>query len=1126
MFQIIDLGLAVIAPLGSVGVRKITQLVGTMAYISPEQTGRVSRSIDYRTDLYSLGVVLYQLATGCLPFSTDDSLEFLHMIIAKAPIPPHVIKPSLPLVVSNIIVKLLSKNADERYQSAWGVRADLARVLQLCLQQRGVEVHSAIPVLPSMSPVAGSQGSRTPSSELMSGNNSPSPPSSRCGSAAHSTNPYISDRQTSYSSVIDFGAAIASNATRSSLFDEPDQVQAIMDEDLVRNQRQDSEEADDSKASFAYDIPVFPLAVHDIVSRLNIPQKLFGREKECTELLSSIDELFATGRTSVVCVTGPSGSGKTSLVRSILDTLQDRRTLFASARCEQVNRMPYDCLIQLVNEVVLKILSRPSPKVRAWKERLLSALSTNASLIIGICTTLESILGPQPPVPYLQAAEAVHRLHLTFVKFLCAFATKRKPLVLMIDNLQWADSASLKMIQLFVSDAACANVLCVLSYRDTSMTAEHRVMQTMQNIAANGVALRTIPMLPLPLSQVNALICETLGCAPERSLPLSSIVLTKSDGNPFAVTQLILSLHADKLLYFSIDPSQPDAKGQWYWSEEALQSRELTADVPQLVLKKVQALPSMSQKVLKFAACIDGKFDADLLCAISRLSRQQVTQALSEPIKQELILLVRDTAAPVKAGLLAEAKAVEAVDDEAAKKAKPKRKKKRSKDEGKAGDELSSDDSEEEGGVEASGSSSKPLSLAAAARAAKQAALFGERLACYQFLHDRVQQACYSLMEEREQAQTHLHIARHLYAQYQQDVKAAAQSSPSQSPTSGSLSGPITPPQTPPLVSQNPSSFAFGAVPPVRSGPSARESSAKLDELLWAVVHHYSLSIDALDPNDDTEERLLIARLNLKAGKKAKLSGSLQQALLIVKSGMHTLGFVDHAEDKQQQQQQGEAGEPQQPSPRPTAAEGDSGEQTLASPKSGGGGYSTTHPQRVSPIVVGRQLAGRTAAQAEHRGAKEESEMWDLQYEVVFGLFLERADCEHLLGNAVAAEHYLQVAVEHAKTDEDTLLVLHRLIIQQTNVGNFAAALRYGRRCLIILDVPFPLVSPQPPPSTRPALLNAPGVFTSVPFAPATASALISASAATISSSAGYQVPESVHSTAAATRTRSHTRLA
>ena len=128
--KVIDLGLAVIAPLGSVGVKKITQLVGTMAYISPEQTGRVSRSIDYRTDLYSLGVVLYQLATGCLPFSTDDSLEFLHMIIAKAPIPPHVIKPALPLVVSNIIVKLLSKNADERYQSAWGVRADLGRVLQ------------------------------------------------------------------------------------------------------------------------------------------------------------------------------------------------------------------------------------------------------------------------------------------------------------------------------------------------------------------------------------------------------------------------------------------------------------------------------------------------------------------------------------------------------------------------------------------------------------------------------------------------------------------------------------------------------------------------------------------------------------------------------------------------------------------------------------------------------------------------------------------------------------------------------------------------------------------------------------------------------------------------------------
>ena len=1143
--KVIDLGLAAIAPLGAVSVKKITQLVGTMAYISPEQTGRVSRSIDYRTDLsathspathstlptppsllahlpfplftlclcplpllllsYSLGVVLYQLATGCLPFSTDDSLEFLHMIIAKAPIPPHAIKPSLPVVVSNIIIKLLSKNADDRYQSAWGVRADLARVLNMCLAQRGVAGACAPGTIPA---AADDSGVLFPSPSPPH-TPSKSPATSRSSSAAASMNPYTHERAASYSSNVDFGSAIASNTAHSSLTDEPDQVQAIMDADLLlTHSHPDDQDADSSsttpthdpsRTEFLYDIPSFSLAAHDIVTRLNIPQRLFGREKEGAELLSSIDELFATGRSTVVCVTGAPGMGKSVLVQSILDALQDRRTMFASARCEQVNRMPYDCLIQLVNELVLKILSRPSAKVKAWKERLLHALHTNAQLITGICTTLESILGPQPPVPYLQAAEAVHRLNLTFVRFMCAFATKRKPLVLMIDDLQWADSASLKMIQLIVSDSACHHLLLILSFRDHLMTPEHRVQQTIQRMVANGVPVRNVPMLPLPLHQVNALISETLGCSPERSLPLSSIILTKSDGNPFAVTQLIMSLHADHLLFFSIDPSQPDAKGQWYWSEEALQSRELTTDVLQLVLRKVQLLPSTVQKVLKFAACIDGRFDVDTLCAISGLSRHSVLSALSEPIKQELILQVRVTAATLKAGQLADDIENDAKHTgEREEKEGKTRKKKRSKVEGRDSEELSSDESDgPEPAISPATASAQPLSLAKSGHRSKQA-LFGERLV-YQFLHERVQQACYSLMEDREKTATHLKVARYLYEQYLHEQQAAANAARAKSSSSSSPTG------------KPPSAFTYSSASasPTSSGRSLspRNSSAKLDELLWAVVHHYKHGIHALDPADDTTERLLIAQLNLHAGKKAKMTGSVQQALAVIATGMEVLGFRDIAQLKKAQTE---------PSGASPYSPGSGGEGTPRSGGSAGGGYSKTHTTTLSPIVVGRQLAGRTRSQADEKGAKEESAMWEMSFDIVFPLFMERADCEHLLGHAVEAEHYLQVALEHVHSDDDTLLVLHRLISHKTNVGDFAAALVYGRRCLMILDVPFPLVSPQPPQMSRPALSGA-GLLTSVPFAPSTASALISASSATISSSAGYQVLPAVSTATACT---------
>ena len=96
----------------------------TLAYLSPEQTGRMNRVVDYRTDFYSLGVTFYELLTGGLPFRSDDPLELIHSHIAKRPMPPSEIGGSIPEPLSRIVMKLLAKTAEERYQSALGLRAD------------------------------------------------------------------------------------------------------------------------------------------------------------------------------------------------------------------------------------------------------------------------------------------------------------------------------------------------------------------------------------------------------------------------------------------------------------------------------------------------------------------------------------------------------------------------------------------------------------------------------------------------------------------------------------------------------------------------------------------------------------------------------------------------------------------------------------------------------------------------------------------------------------------------------------------------------------------------------------------------------------------------------------------
>ncbi|MEG5048339.1 AAA family ATPase [Microcoleus sp. B4-C1] len=129
--KIIDFGLSTILSQENPSLKSPNLLEGTLAYMSPEQTGRMNRSLDYRTDFYSLGVTFYELLTNQLPFESVDALELVHCHIAKQPTPPHENNPEIPLTVSEIVMKLMAKMAEDRYQSAWGINADL----KTCLAQ-------------------------------------------------------------------------------------------------------------------------------------------------------------------------------------------------------------------------------------------------------------------------------------------------------------------------------------------------------------------------------------------------------------------------------------------------------------------------------------------------------------------------------------------------------------------------------------------------------------------------------------------------------------------------------------------------------------------------------------------------------------------------------------------------------------------------------------------------------------------------------------------------------------------------------------------------------------------------------------------------------------------------------
>ncbi|XYH92286.1 AAA family ATPase [Sorangium sp. So ce1128] len=134
--KVIDFGLASALAQEATAFTSPGGLKGTLAYMSPEQTGRMNRPVDYRTDYYSFGVSLYELLTGRLPFAADDVLELVHAHIARQPPSPRALNPAIPEVVADIVLRLMAKSADDRYQSARGIRADLTGCLEQ-LRQRG-----------------------------------------------------------------------------------------------------------------------------------------------------------------------------------------------------------------------------------------------------------------------------------------------------------------------------------------------------------------------------------------------------------------------------------------------------------------------------------------------------------------------------------------------------------------------------------------------------------------------------------------------------------------------------------------------------------------------------------------------------------------------------------------------------------------------------------------------------------------------------------------------------------------------------------------------------------------------------------------------------------------------------
>ncbi|WP_228060517.1 AAA family ATPase [Coleofasciculus sp. LEGE 07092] len=336
-------------------------------------------------------------------------------------------------------------------------------------------------------------------------------------------------------------------------------------------------------------------------------------------------------------VSGYSGIGKSALVQELYKPITRRRGYFISGKFDQYQRdIPYSAVIKAFRGLVRQLLTESTAQLAEWRNHILTALGRNGQVIADVIPEVELIVGKQPLLPSLPPTEALNRFNLVFQNFIAVFAKPEHPLAIFLDDLQWADAASLKLMQLLMTASESHYLLLIGAYRDNEVSIAHPLMLTLEEICQSGAIVNQIYLEPLELPSITQLISETLKCSADEAKPLADLVKLKTGGNPFFINEFLKSLYTEKLLEFNFK------RGGWQWDLVKIQASGFTDNVVELMANKIQQLTTEGQQVLQVAACIGNSLDLKTLGIVLEKSQRETAIQLWEAVSKGLILPLGD----------------------------------------------------------------------------------------------------------------------------------------------------------------------------------------------------------------------------------------------------------------------------------------------------------------------------------------------------------------------------------------------------------------------------------------------------------------------------------------------------
>ncbi len=490
----------------------------SLAYISPEQTGRMNRLVTYKTDFYSLGVTFFQMLTGRLPYPASDSSELIYNHIAAETPAAKQVNPSIPAQLSEMIAKLMSKNPEERYHSALGLLNDLEKCLAFWNKNKA--------------------------------------------------------------------------------------------------------------------IPLFPLGENDISEVFNIPEKLYGRDKELAKVKGYFQRAVKGGFT-VCYITGQSGFGKSAFVSELYKDIAREKGYFGSGKFDQFQRnVPYSALIQALSQIIRSILTESPESISRWKTLLEENLGNNAGLLASVLPDLELIMGKLESVEITNPEQARNRFILAFRNLIRTFSRQESPLVLFMDDLQWIDAATLQLFSDYFNSIEAGEkyyTMIIGAYRDNEVTEEHPLSMVFRDFEQRGYPSRIIAMPPLDVEAINELCADALETSPENCRQLANLLHTKTGGNPFFVRQFLETLYEKGLIFLNHETRS------WDWRLESIREAGFTDNVLDLIQAKIHNLNPDVQMVLKIASCLGIHFEAADITEIAAIEKSRLNRLLGVAMQEDII---------------------------------------------------------------------------------------------------------------------------------------------------------------------------------------------------------------------------------------------------------------------------------------------------------------------------------------------------------------------------------------------------------------------------------------------------------------------------------------------------------